>query len=169
MVALSFNANNVAPSAPMELLPPGEYVVQIVNSEMRQTKDGGGSYLWLEMDILDGEFTNRKIWDRLNLENSNPTTVDVAYRTLSAICHATGVVNMNDSEDLHTRPMIAVVKVQPPKGQYDASNQIKGYKPLDQQTQQQPTRVASAPRHSAPPPAARQAAAPAGGAPWRRQ
>ena len=158
MVALNFNANNVAPSTPMELLPPGEYVVQVTNSEMRQTKDGGGNYLWLEMDILDGEFSNRKIWDRLNLDNPNPTTSDVAYRTLSAICHATGVVNMEDSEELHVRPMIAVVKVQPPKNGYDASNQIKGYKPLDQQTQQ-PT-----------PPSARQAAAPAGGgAPWRRQ
>ena len=168
MVALNFNANNVAPSTPMELLPPGEYVVQVTNSEMRQTKDGGGNYLWLEMDILDGEFSNRKIWDRLNLDNPNPTTSDVAYRTLSAICHATGVVNMEDSEELHVRPMIAVVKVQPPKNGYDASNQIKGYKPLDQQTQQ-PTRAA-APRHSAPPPSARQAAAPAGGgAPWRRQ
>ena len=165
----TFNATQVAPSAPMELLPPGDYVAQITSSEMRNTKDNSGQYLWLEMDILDGEYTNRKIWSRLNLVNSNPGTVEGAYRDLSAICHATGVLEMSDTEQLHCKPMIVSVKVKPPKNGYEASNEVKGYKPLNgQQPQQQPQQARPA---AFPAQQQQQPAKPAAGgpAPWRRQ
>ena len=127
----NFDATQVAPSAPMETVPPGDYVVQIINSEMKSTKDNTGQFLWLEMDIIDGEFQGRKLWDRLNLVNNNAQAVEISQRALSAICHSTGVLNVQDSEQLHFKPMVASVKVKPPKGEYDASNEIKGYKPLN--------------------------------------
>ena len=109
----TFDATTVEPNKPLEALPPGRYVVQIVNSEMRPTKDGMGQYLWLELDVLEGEHAGRKLFDRLNLVNANPTTVEIAQRTLSAICHATGLMQVDDSEQLHLIPLIADVKVQP--------------------------------------------------------
>ncbi len=36
----TFDASGVEPAAPMELLPPGRYVAQIVQSEMQPTKAG---------------------------------------------------------------------------------------------------------------------------------
>jgi Protein of unknown function (DUF669) len=116
----TFDATTVEPNKPLEALPPGRYVVQIVNSEMRPTKDGMGQYLWLELDVLEGEHAGRKLFDRLNLVNANPTTVEIAQRILSAICHATGLMQVDDSEQLHLIPLIADVKVQPPKNGYDA-------------------------------------------------
>jgi Protein of unknown function (DUF669) len=121
----TFDATTVVPNKPLEALPPGRYVVQIVNSEMRPTKDGMGQYLWLELDVLEGEHAGRKLFDRLNLVNANPTAVDLAQRTLSAICHATGLMQVDDSEQLHLIPLIADVKVQPPKNGYDASNTLR--------------------------------------------
>ena len=50
----TFDATTVDPATAFEILPPGKYVVQIVASEMRPTKDGGGQYLWLEIDVLEG-------------------------------------------------------------------------------------------------------------------
>ncbi len=50
----TFDATGIEPNKPLEALPPGRYVVQIVNSEMRPTKDGTGQYLWLELDVLEG-------------------------------------------------------------------------------------------------------------------
>ena len=50
----TFDATNVEPAKPLEVLPPGKYPAQIVNSEIRVTKDGTGQYLWLELDVLDG-------------------------------------------------------------------------------------------------------------------
>ena len=67
----TFDASGVEPAAPMELLPPGRYVAQIVQSEMQPTKAGDGQMLWLELEVLEGAQRGRKIWDRLNLANRN--------------------------------------------------------------------------------------------------
>ena len=85
----SFDATSVEPTTPYELLPAGKYSAQIVESEMRVTRNGMGQFLWMMLDILDGPYKGRKIFDQLNLVNPNPTTVEIAQRTLSAICHAT--------------------------------------------------------------------------------
>jgi len=127
----TFDATTVDPNKPFELLPPGRYVVQIINSELRPTKDGRGQYLWLELDVLEGEYAGRKLFDRLNLINNNPTTVEIAQRTLSAICHAVGKMQVDDSEQLHFIPLVADVKVQPAKNGYDAQNTLR-YLPLKQ-------------------------------------
>ena len=166
----AFDATTVVPNKPLEPLPPGRYVVQIVNSEMRPTKDGMGQLQWLELDVLEGEFAGRKLFDRLNLVNANPTTVEIAQRTLSAICHAVGKMQVDDSEQLHLIPLMADVKVQPPKNGYDAQNTLR-YMPLEQRPTPRP--VASPAR---PAVAAKQAApvaspapvAKTGTAPWRR-
>jgi hypothetical protein len=77
------------------------------------------------LDILDGEHKGRKIFDQLNLVNPNPTTVEIAQRTLSAICHATGKMQVSDSEELHLIPMTIQVTVKPPKNGYGESNGIR--------------------------------------------
>ena len=120
----SFDATSVEPTTAYELLPAGKYRAQIVESEMRVTKNGMGQFLWLMLDILEGEHKGRKIFDQLNLVNPNPTTVEIAQRTLSAICHATGKMHVSDSEELHLIPMTIQVKIKPPKNGYGESNAI---------------------------------------------
>ena len=129
----TFDATTVDPDIGFEILPPGEYVAQIVQSEMRPTKDGGGQYLWLELDVLEGPQQGRKLFDHLNLVNTNTQSMEIAQRTLSAICHATGRLQVQDSQELHLIPMIAVVTVKPPKGAYGESNRIR-YLPLEHET-----------------------------------
>ena len=120
----TFDATTVDPAAGFELFPVGKYVVQIVGSEMRPTKDGGGQYLWLELDVLEGPLAGRKLFDRLNLVNASAQTVEIAQRTLSAICHATGRLQVQDSAELHLIPMIADVTIKPPKNGYGESNKV---------------------------------------------
>src|SRR5262245_43855525 len=161
----TFDATGIEPAKPFDVLPPGKYPAQIVNSEMRVTKDGMGQYLWLELDVLDGPCRGRKLFDRLNLVNANPQTVEIAQRTLSAICHATGRLQVQDSEQLHLIPFIADVQVQPPKNGYGESNKIR-YLPVDRGAK------APAPPVRPGPTAPAQSAAPAAGfgsAPWKRQ
>lgn len=139
-----------------ELIPAGEYPVMIVKSEMKPTKAGTGQYLELEMDLQDG--SSRKVWDRLNLINPNPKAVEIAQRSLSAICHATGQMSVQDSEQLHGRLMVAVIKVEPGQGAYGPSNGVKTYKPANAGG------VAPTPQAAAP---TQTQAAPAS-APWQR-
>ena len=51
----TFDASGVEPLTGYELLPPGDYVAQIVESEMRPTRNGNGEFLWIAMDSLEGQ------------------------------------------------------------------------------------------------------------------
>lgn len=144
----TFDANTINPSQAFEVLPEGKYVVQIINSEMRDAsanaKDPNGKYLWLEMEVLEGEYSGRKVYDRLNLINNNPQAVEIAQKTLSSICHAVGELVVNDSEQLHWKPMTATLRVRPPRGDYSASNEIRGYEPKsDNRAQAQASHASS--------------------------
>lgn len=123
----TFDATAVEPSQAFDVLPAGKYKVQVVDSDMKPTKNGDGQYLWLELDIVDGAYQGRKLWDRLNIVNSNAQAVEIAQRQLSALCHATGKLNVSDSQELHFIPVIATVRVRPAANGYDASNEIRGY------------------------------------------
>ena len=167
----TFDAGSVEPAKPFEPLPAGKYRAQIVESEMAATRAGDGQMLKLTLEILDGPHAHRKLWDQLNLVNPNQQTMEIAQRTLSAICHATGRLQVQDSAELHLIPMIADVTVKPPKNGYGESNKVH-YLPLERGA----AATAAKPRPAAPAaaaPAAQPArpVAPAGGfanAPWKR-
>lgn len=128
MANLSFNAANVSPSVVYAPLPAGDYQAIITESETKATKDGQGQYLRLKLQIQGGEFAGRVLFDRLNLWNNNQQAQEIAQGALSAICHAVGILQVGDSQELHNRPLIATVKVKPASGNYEANNEIKGYK-----------------------------------------
>lgn len=121
-----FDANTVEPNS-FDCIPAGEYEVAIVASEMKPTKDGGGKYLNLELQVLSGQYQNRKIFDRLNLENKNAQAVQIARGTLSGICRAVGVLTPKDSSELHLKPMVATVKIRK-SDEHGDQNEVKGYK-----------------------------------------
>lgn len=165
-LGMTFDATQVEPSAGFEVIPAGKYHVQIVNSEMRPTKAGNGEMLWLEMTIIDGPHANKRLFDRLNLVNPNQQAVEIAQRTLSAICHATGQMSVSDSEQLHHRSMIANVKVRPAgpdkSGTHrEAQNEIGGYEPM---SGHRPVAQSGAPAPAVVAAAATKSATP----PWRR-
>lgn len=132
MVALNFNANAVEPQKSFEPIPNNWYNVMIDESEMKPTKDTLGSFLELRLNVMDGDYANRKIFCRLNLNNKNATAVEIAEGQLSAICHAVGVIQCETSEMLHGKPFQAKIVVRPPKGDYDASNECKAFKACDE-------------------------------------
>jgi hypothetical protein len=165
----TFDATQIQPNQPFEVLPAGDYKCIITESEMADTKTGG-QMLKLTLQVIEGEHTNRMLFDRLNLVNNNPKAVEIAQRTLSSICHAVGKYQVSDSSELHNLPLIASVKIRPASadGQYGPQNDIKGYKPATAQpAQQAPAQPAqqAAPAQQAPQAPAQQAA-PAGTPPW---
>lgn len=132
MASLNFNAETVEPQQSFEPIPEGRYTAMITDSEMKPTKSGAGAYLQLTFKVLEGEFTNRLVFTRLNLQNQNQTAVEIAYRQLSAICHAIGVIQVEDSQQLHGIPMQIKVVIRPGNDGYDPSNEIKDFKALEQ-------------------------------------
>ncbi len=168
--ALNFDASQVAPSVAPEAKPAGWYICMATASEMKPTKDGTGQFLEFEFTILaPQEYAGQKFFDRLNLVNTNPVAVEIAFKTLSAICHATGVIQVQDSAALHNRPLQLKISLRPagPGGDgvfRDATNEVKGYKAIDgaippATPQYAPPPVAPAPQYAPP-------AAPPAAPPW---
>ena len=78
-----------------------------------------GSYLQLTIEVIEGEYQGRKVFDRLNLDNPNSVAVQIAQSSLSSV--------PQDSIELRDKPLMVKISVKPADGQYGASNEVKGY------------------------------------------
>lgn len=126
-----FDANNVDPNTTFDPLPAGWYKAVITESEEKPTKAMTGSFLQLKLEVIDGPHKGRTVFDRLNLNNPNGTAVEIAQRTLSAICRAVNVRTPRQSSDLHDKPMMVKLAVRPAANGFDANNDVKGYEATD--------------------------------------
>ncbi len=123
----NFDATNVDPSVALDPIPAGKYLAAITDTEMKPTKAGGGKYLQLTFQVLDGEYKGRLVWARLNLENKSEMTVKIARGELSAICRAVGVMAPKDSVELHNIPLEISVGLKKRDDNGEFTNVIKGY------------------------------------------
>ena len=170
-----FDAQSVEPNDSFDPLPNGDYLCIIVSSEMKPTKAGDGAYLELELQVLEGPYTGRKVWDRLNLNNSNETTVRIARGALSSICRAVGILQPQDSCELHELPLLVKVACKKREDTDEMTNVIKGYKRRDAgvatpppPSMPAPGNPATIPFSGAPRSGAQAPTGAAGGAPWKR-
>jgi len=148
---INFDAVEAAPS--FEPIPAGNYKCVITDHEQKPTKSQNGSYLQLKIEVIEGPYAGRIIFDRLNLINPNATAVEIATRTLKSIGAALQVP-LHNSEELLDRPLMVKLAVRPASNGYDASNDVKGY-----------SSAGAAPSAPSAPSAAPQAAA---APPWKR-
>ena len=129
MALLNFDATGVPQQQTFDPLPAGWYPVMITDSEVKSTKANDGSTkLDLTFTIFDGPHKGRKVFNTLNIGNQNPVAREIAQKQLSSICHAVNVLNVSDSSMLHEKPLSIRLKVRPADGNYEASNDVSGYK-----------------------------------------
>lgn len=126
MANFNFNANTVEPMAPRSYdpMPNGDYEMIITKSDVKPTKAGTGHYLELEMQVISGEHSGRRHWERLNIDNPNKQSEDIAKGALAALCLAVGVDDMTDTEQLHDIPFTAKVEI---NRKEPDRNRITGY------------------------------------------
>lgn len=144
-------------------IPAGEYLAHITESDMKPTKKNDGEYLELEYTVLEGEYKGRKVWARLNLDNPNAQSVEIANKQMASIRLATGVANPQDSVELHYKPHVIRVEFiaagTTQKNGYvttKASNEVKAWRAAEG------AQASSAPARGTP-------ATPANAAPWQRK
>jgi hypothetical protein len=148
MASLSFNANDVKPTASFDPIPAGKYLAAIVDSTTKPTKNGAGEYLEIVLEVLEGPYKGRRLWERLTLKHPNDVVVRIASANLSAICHAVAVMTLRDSHELHDLPLSITVALRKRDDNGEMANVVKGFAKREA--------PASTPR------------AAAGGAPWKR-
>lgn len=144
--------SNVPPSD-FEPIPASWYRLMIDESERKSTKDMTGEYINCKVIVLGPTHTNRVLFARFNLWNTNPEAVNIAKRQFVALAEACGKPNVKRTEELHGIPFEGKVTVRPARGEYEASNDIKAYRPAQ--------------KTAAPVAPAAQKAAPPAGVPWQ--
>lgn len=151
--------HNASPESQFAALPSGEYPALITDSAVKPTKTGTGSYLELTYQVIDGPYRGRQLWARVTLTNPNATATQIGQQHLAQLRHATGQLQLTDSQQLHNIPHLIRVEHKPAQGSYGESNEVKEYKALSGAVP-----AALRPAAQAPAPVAPQA----GGLPWRR-
>jgi hypothetical protein len=106
-----FDTGSVPPAEDFAAVPPGKYPVVIEKAEVKQTKKGDGHYIELQLSILDGPAKNRKVWDRINIQNPSQQCVEIGLRSLAALGLAVGLASVSDTSQLLNKVCIAHVKV----------------------------------------------------------
>ncbi len=120
----AFDTNSVAPQEDYQVLPPGDYPVQVEKAEIKATKKGDGHLIELAMVVLDGPAKGRKLWDRMNIDNPSEKAVEISMRKLAALGQAVGLAAVRDTQEFVGKMCLAAVKVK------DNSNEIRTYKPF---------------------------------------
>ena len=129
----NFDANSVdtsytGDSAPV---PAGTYEAMIVNSEMKRTAAGTGSYLALSFQIVSGPNARRMFWTNVNLVNPSEKAREIGRQTLAKIMKAVGRTRVQSHVELRNLPMLCEVTVRPAEGQYPARNEVRNFRPVD--------------------------------------
>ena len=125
-----FDASVVDPSVGFDPVPAGRYVAVVTDAEMLDTQQGGGQYLELKFEIIEGEYKGRNLWTRLNLVNSKEKTVDYAKAMLSGLYRALGFTKISEFSELHNLPLLIAVKCKNRKDNGELTNEIKGFEKI---------------------------------------
>lgn len=140
-----FDTGSVPPAEDFVAIPPGKYPALVEKAEVKSTKAGNGHYVELTLSILDGQYKNRKLFDRINIDNPSQECVSIGLRSLAALGQAIGLTSISDTSQLLQKVCIAHVKVKDEQNYVRTYSSLNGDKPLipNQPVQQpQPTQPA---------------------------
>lgn len=128
LASYGFDSSAEEPNEGFSVIPNGTYTAIVSDSEMKTTKDGRGQYLALTFEIIEGSCKGRRLWSNLNLKNDSADAVKIARGELSAICRAVGIMRqINDSVELHDKPLTITVKICKRKDTGEDANRISRY------------------------------------------
>ena len=175
MAQFNFDTNSVEKrESNYELLPAGWYTAQVTESEIVNLNSGNGQAIKLTFEVLSDGHRNRKVWARLNVRHTNPKAETIAQQQLRELCDSIGIVRMQDTVELHNKPVQIRVKIRKDDtGQYEDQNEIAGFKPAGGAAAPvgaRPMQPGAAPSASAANAPVAPPAAPAGGTPpWQKR
>lgn len=136
MAEINYNVNPDELENSFNVVPAGEYVAIIEDSDYVPNNQGTGMILKLTYQIIDGpgDCKGRKLFNNLNLQNKSQQAVEIAKRTLNSICVATGHTgSVADSSMLHNKAMLINVTVKDDPS-YGKQNKISKHSPVPVQS-----------------------------------
>lgn len=151
-----FNADDFVTTNSFDPLPEGWYNVSIAGAEVKNTKAGTGQYISIKYTVTGPSHQGRVVFGNLNIKNPNPRAEEIGRQQLGDLMRAIGIPKIKDTDQLIGGNLSIKLTVKPADGQYEASNDIKGFKAISGASLPQPgVSPTPAPAPSAAPPWAR--------------
>jgi len=120
LTPLGFVPEEVEHMEGFEVVPPGNYPVVIVESDVKDNKQKTGKLLELKYQIIEGPHTSKTLVDRLNITHQTETAQKIGQSQLKDICEAIGHKGqLTNSEMLHGKPFSVQVEVESFKSNKD--------------------------------------------------
>lgn len=125
MARISFDQDKVEGTGSFTPIPPGKYLVEITDSDVRPTKSGTGEYVYLVLRVVEGLYEGRLIFDRLNYINQNQQAEEIAQKALKRLCRLCGIRGeLTDTQDLHFKRFEVSIGIRADQG-YGEQNQVR--------------------------------------------
>lgn len=136
-----------------EPLPAGNYVVEVIESDVVDTKTGLGRQMKLTLKVVEGDFDGRRVWANIMVRHQNETAQRIGQQVIASLISAAGIGPIDNTEDLHGIPVIAKVVIEHDKsGQFEPRNTVKGFLPYGAQVANSaPVKAASSKPQAAQP------------------
>lgn len=112
-------------------LPDGWYNAHIAKAELCTTKAGTGQYIKLRYDITGPTHQGRVIFGNLNIRNPNPKAEEIGRQQLGDLMRAIGLAKVQDTDQLVGGSLSIKLATKAADGQYEASNEVKGFKAIE--------------------------------------
>lgn len=127
-------SNKIDPNAEapgdFEVFAAGTYPLELTETDIKATKAGTGELLTYKIRITGGELEDRLIFGQLNITNPNEIAQKIGQSEFLAMRTVVGVLEPEDTDELHFREFQGVVKITPAKGEYKAKNEVDWGKTL---------------------------------------
>lgn len=127
MAKLQFNAAGKDTGGDYEPLPIGDYNGMVIETEIKENKKGTGSFIKVTTQILDEEYQGRRVYDYINVVHTNEKVQQIAERQLAELCNAVGVLELEDTQELHEIPLVVRLAIEAGNEQFGPSNKVKKY------------------------------------------
>jgi len=147
---------NDIPSGNYDPIPDGEYTLNCLEAEEKDTASGG-TMIKAKFEVVGGEFNNRFIWQNFNVVNKSEQAQKIGRQQLVAWATACGKPDCDDTDKLIGKKFQGSVDTQKGNGGYKDSNRVKAFlfAPAEK-----PAKAAAKPAAAAAAPAAGKSANP---------
>jgi Protein of unknown function (DUF669) len=139
-----------------DLVPPGDYIAEIKNAELKATQNGTGEYIKMRLDITGPTNAGRVVFTNLNIRNANQVAQNIARQQIHTIISSNGINELEDTDQLIGCVVGIKVKIREARDGYEAQNEVKAFKAVGEprqapETFERPSAASAASAKAAPP------------------
>lgn len=117
-----------AKTTSFELIPEGDYTINCVTAEVKQTKSTTGEYINCKFAIVGGDHDGRVLFHMFNIKNDNPKAVEIGMGQLKSFLMASGVNNFKIQSAIELEGLTCQAKIKIKNDSYGEKNVISYFK-----------------------------------------